>query len=125
MNPSVVFSAVSENVCWGINTKNNQYVRTTDGGTNWTVATIDSASGSSGSSIFALDANTAWVAMNNANYGIFKTTDAGSTWTKQTTAFPGTGGQPNDVHFFDANNGVCEGNPRNGYWEIYTTIMAK
>ena len=116
-NPQVVFSAVDENICWGVNTSNSQFVRTTDGGTNWTVSTITGATGS-GSSISAIDADTAYVALSS---GIFKTTDTGLTWTKQTTAFPGTGGQPNVIHFFDANNGVCEGNPRNGYWDIYTT----
>jgi photosystem II stability/assembly factor-like uncharacterized protein len=55
------------------------------------------------------------------NYGVFKTTDGGTTWTKQITAFPGSGGHPNVIHFFDANNGVCAGDPNNGYWQIYTT----
>ena len=117
VNPQVVFSAVDENVCWGINTNNTQYLRTTNGGTNWTVSTITGATGS-GSSISAIDANTACVAMSS---GIFKTTDGGLTWAKQTSAFSGSGGHPNVIHFFDANNGVCAGDPRNGYWEIYTT----
>ncbi len=121
-NPSVSFSAVDENVCWGINTNNNQYLRTTNGGTNWTVSTITGATGLKGASISAIDANTAYVAMNsNTNDGVFKTTDGGSTWTKQGSAFSGVGGFPNVIHFFDANNGVCAGDPRNGYWEIYTT----
>ena len=121
-NPSVSFSAVDENICWGINTNNNQYLRTTNGGTNWTVSTITGATGLKGGSISAIDANTSYVAMNsNSNDGIFKTTDGGSTWTKQGSAFSGVGGFPNVIHFFDANNGVCAGDPRNGYFEIYTT----
>ena len=113
---------MDENICWGINTNNSQYLRTTDGGKNWTVSTITGATGLKGGSISAIDANTAYVAMNsNTNDGIFKTTDGGLTWVKQGSAFSGSGGFPNVVHFFDANNGVCAGDPRNGYWEIYTT----
>ncbi len=122
VNPSVVFSAVDENICWGINTNNSQYLRTTDGGTNWTVSTITGATGLKGGGISAIDANTAYVAMNsNTNDGIYKTTDGGLTWVKQGSAFSGSGGFPNVVHFFNANNGVCAGDPRGGYWEIYTT----
>ena len=117
-NPAVTLSAVDENVCWGINNVNWQYLRTTNGGANWTVSTITGATGSIGSSISALDANTAWAATTG---GIFKTTDGGLTWTKQGSAFSGTGGFPNVIHFFDANNGICTGEPRGGYWEIYTT----
>jgi len=119
-NPAVAFSAVDENICWGINTITWQYLRTTNGGTNWTVSAITGGTiGSKGSSITALDANTAWVALNNPA-GIFKTTDGGLTWTKQTTAFP-SGGYPDVIHFFDSNNGVCVGDPAGGNWEIYTT----
>jgi len=117
-NPQVNFSAVDRNVCWGSNVGNSQYLRTTDGGTNWTVSTITGATGAAGTSITAIDANTAWVATTG---GVFKTTDGGSTWAKQTTAFSGSGGYPDAIHFFDSNNGVCVGDPSGGYWDIYTT----
>lgn len=124
VNPDVVLSAVNENVCWGIKVSNSQFVRTTDGGTTWT-SSIVVASGLIGSNIAAVDANTAYVAMwdpsNASSGGVFKTTDGGTGWTKQTTAFPSSGGLPSAIHFFDANNGVCMGNPHGGYWEIYTT----
>lgn len=117
-NPEVQLSAVDENICWGINTINWQYLRTTDGGTNWTVSTITGgATGSIGYSITALDANTAWATTSS---GLFKTTDGGLTWAKQTTAFP-SGGYPNVIHFFDSDYGVCVGDPNGGYWAIYTT----
>jgi len=125
VNPTVRFSALDDNICYGYNSANSQYLRTTDGGTNWTVSTITGATGLKGSGISALDANTAWIIMidpsNTTSGGIFKTTDGGLNWVKQTTAFQGTGGHPNVIHFFDADNGVCVGNPRNGYWEIYTS----
>jgi len=124
-NPDIAFSAVSETVCWGIKGSNIQFVRTTNGGTTWTVSTITGAAGLRGSDIAALDATTAWAAMNDPSSatsgGIFKTTDGGAVWTRQTTAFSGSGGYPNTIHFFDANNGVCEGDPNGGSWEIYTT----
>ncbi len=112
-NPAVTLSAVDENICWGINTINNQYLRTTDGGTNWTVSTITATTGFISSSIAALDANTAWVSMNG---GIFKTTDGGLTWAQQLSALPS-----DRIHFFDSNNGVCVADPSSGYWAIYTT----
>jgi hypothetical protein len=113
VNPVVTLSAVDENVCWGINNINSQYLRTTNGGANWTVSTITGATGSTGSGITALDAYTAWAATAG---GIFKTTDGGLIWTQQLTALPF-----NRIHFFDANNGVCVSDPNGGYWAIYTT----
>jgi hypothetical protein len=122
--PQIIFSPVDDNVCWGKNSNNSQFVRTTDGGDNWTVSTVTGAAGLECSGISAINANTAWIAMNDpsgvTSGGIFKTTDGGNTWTQQ-TAFQGSGGHPNIIHFFDANNGVCVGNPRNGEFEIYTT----
>ncbi len=122
--PQLIFSPVDDNVCWGKNSNNSQFVRTTDGGDNWTVSTVTGATGLECSSISAYDADTAWIAMNDPSNatsgGIFKTTDGGNTWTPQ-TAFQGSGGHPNVIHFFDADNGLCVGNPRGGYWEIYTT----
>ena len=121
---AVVFVAVDDNVCWGKNNINSQFLRTTDGGTNWTVSTVTGASGLRCSGITAIDADTAWIAMNDpsgvTSGGIFKTTDGGNTWTLQ-TAFTGSGGHPIVIHFFDANNGLCVGNPRNNEFKIYTT----
>ncbi|MCB2410596.1 T9SS type A sorting domain-containing protein [Hymenobacter lucidus] len=54
---------------------------------------------------------------------ILRTTDGGNVWTKTTTAsqFVAPVGFANWVYFFDANNGVSLGDPRNGSFEIYTT----
>jgi hypothetical protein len=74
--------------------------------------------------IFALDANTAWACMwlsDVGTAGIYKTTDAGNTWQFQATAAFNASSFPDCVHFFDANNGWCMGDPRDGYFEIYTT----
>jgi photosystem II stability/assembly factor-like uncharacterized protein len=124
-DPQVAFYAVDDDVCWGKNNNNSQFLRTTDGGDNWTVSTVTGAVGLRCSGIAAIDDSTSWIAMNDPSNitsgGIFKTTDAGLSWDKQETAFPVPGGHPNVIHFFDADNGLCIGNPRGGYWEIYTT----
>jgi photosystem II stability/assembly factor-like uncharacterized protein len=117
VNPAARYTALDDSVCWGISSISPLYIRTTNGGQNWTVATITGATGGF-ASITALDADTAWVC--NAG-GVYKTTDGGLTWDKQETAFPGLNGNPIVIHFFDSNNGVCVGNPNNGYWAIYTT----
>ena len=38
---AVVLTAVDDNVCWGKNNINSQFLRTTNGGNNWTVSTLN------------------------------------------------------------------------------------
>jgi photosystem II stability/assembly factor-like uncharacterized protein len=125
VNPDVEFSTVDLNVCWGVRINTSLYIRTTTGGTSWRASIVQGAAGLWNSSIAAVDANTAWVAMWDSTQattgGVFKTTNGGTSWTRQTTAFPGSGGYPNVIHFFDPSNGVCVGDPNGGNWEIYTT----
>jgi photosystem II stability/assembly factor-like uncharacterized protein len=125
-NPTLQLSAVDSNVCWGAGGLGNlKCVLTTDGGENWSLMAIQGVSGIAVASLSGLTATTAWIAIYDSTSitsgGIFKTTDSGLSWTKQSSAFPGAGGHPMQIHFFDANNGLCTGQPRNGYWEIYTT----
>ena len=132
-DPEVVFSAVDANVCWGIKStmtfnsrQSPQIFRTTNGGNSWSQVSVPGgATGLEGSSIAAIDANTAWAVMwdrsTATSGGVFKTTNAGVGWTRDTTVFPGSGGRPEGIHFFDANNGVVFGDPRVNSWEIYTT----
>ena len=123
----VRLDAVSNSVCWGIHGINsNRYIRTTDGGANWSVAVIPNApSAWRCAGIEALDANTAWILMQDPSLatsgGVFKTTDGGVSWTHQSTAFTDSGGRPRMIHFFDANVGLCVGFPNGGNWEIYRT----
>jgi len=122
-------SAVNEEVLWitiWTEEYHNCICRTSDGGNTWHHDSVDVAPGGSRiTGISAIDASTAWVSMTDPSGsttgGIFKTTDGGSTWQHQSSAFPGSGGFVNDVHFFDANNGLCMGDPNDGYFEIYTT----
>lgn len=106
-----------------------EYARSTDGGNTWTSGTMNLGIGTGGlgiGNITAVSGTTAWISAFPATGnlgGIWKTTDGGTTWTKQTTASfnTGTDSFTNWVHFFDANNGVCQGDPAGGYFEIYTT----
>jgi PKD repeat protein len=104
-----------------------QFTRTTNGGASWTSGNINIGNTGLGiSMIHALDANTAWLAAYpNAGGqigGIWKTTNAGATWTRQTTAtFNNAASFTNVVYFWNANEGVCQGDPINGEFEIYRT----
>ncbi len=126
-NPTLIFSAVDSNVCWGIQYEinNPKWVLTTNGGVTWNLMGIPGISGFQANSIYGLNQSTAWITLDDTSGvttgGIFKTTDGGLNWIKQSSAFPGSGGHPSKIYFFDANNGLCTGQPRNGYWEIYTT----
>ncbi len=107
-----------------------EMTKTTDGGVNWNVQSIDIGNTGLGTSmISAIDDMTAWlVAYPNAGGqigGIWKTTDGGVNWTRQNTAdYTNSASFSNVVHFWDANNGFCQGDPigsGNGEFEIYNT----
>lgn len=115
-------SAVSDRVVWAvavdagdITQSAPEFIRTTDGGMTWTGARVAEApEGFVILDVFAWDANTAWVAMNDFGDagGIFRTTNGGASWTWQTTAK----GPALWVYFFDAQHGVAA-----NYNLIYTT----
>lgn len=105
-----------------------EFTRSIDGGNTWTAGSIDLGPDSTdmgSSSISAVSALTAWIsvfpgAINTG--GIWKTSDGGANWTKQASAlFSSVDSYPNFVYFWDANNGVAQGDPENGEFEIYTT----
>ncbi len=107
-----------------------EFTKTTDGGNSWTPGTYSGVPSScTVSDLFAISATQAWIAtyLNassapTSNQGIYATTDGGSTWTQQTTAnFSSTSSFPDGVYFWDANNGLCFGDPVGGYFQIYTT----
>jgi len=105
-----------------------EFTKSTDGGETWTPGTIDLGPNSSDmdtSSITAVSSTTAWISVSPGatnKGGIWKTTDGGANWIKQTSAlFNGVDSFPNFVHFWDANNGVAQGDPDGGEFEIYTT----
>lgn len=126
-------SAIDKRTAWalaydgsgaGANVK--EFTRTIDGN-NWKSGDInpEGTDGFSTSMITAVDANTAWVALYDGTNGggkIVRTSDGGKTWAVQSSAsFVAPNGFPNVIHFWDANNGFCQGDPNGGYFEIYTT----
>ena len=105
-----------------------QWGRSLDGGLTWTNGVINLGNPLIGiGSIHAVSATKAYVAgfptAAGVTGGIWVTEDAGLTWTRQNTASFNTGSDSftNLVYFWDANNGVCQGDPASGYFEIYTT----
>ena len=128
-------SIVDQNVVWataydgsGANANVQQFTKTTNGGTTWTPGNINVGNAALGiSMIQGISSSVAWLAAfpNGAGQlgGIWKTTNGGSTWTKQTTAsFNNASSFTNVLHFWDANEGFCMGDPINGEFEIYRTV---
>jgi len=113
----------------GVTSTNNiqEFTKTTDGGNTWVSSTINIGNSALGiSMIHALDANTAWLAAfpnaGGQTGGIWKTTNGGATWNRQNSAtFNNAASFTNVIHFWDANNGFCQGDPINGDFELYTT----
>jgi len=125
--------AVDSLVVWGTaydgQTTTNyiqEWTRTEDGGDTWVTGTIPNCAGLEPAMIFALSNTTAYCPLfrqsGNKPQGIYATFDGGTTWARQTSAsFSNSASFPNVVHFFNANDGFCMGDPINGEFEIYTT----
>lgn len=119
-------TAIDANTAWGVTinplftSAAREFTRTTNGGLTWQNGVIDAANGDdfTAISIFALDANTAWVTMNDlgtARIGrLYHTTNGGQNWTQQTDSFNDLNKALTAVHFFDANVGVAYGSPATG-----------
>jgi photosystem II stability/assembly factor-like uncharacterized protein len=119
---STTFWSVFE--AWGESSQ--EFARTTDGGATWLCDTIRPASSRyKAVSIYAFDANRAWVLMWDRfgiwYGGLFGTTDGGATWKEDPTVFKVETGAPDFVHFFDAENGVCVGDGQGDLFVVYTT----
>ncbi len=129
------FSPVDDNICWaswatgwfGGSSCVNGYLRTTDGGQTWACDTIPQTENGIIWWIEALDANTAFIAVESwadwGMQGVYKTTDGGATWEKHSVVYVNSNYGPACIHFFDTNNGVVVGekDPITGCLEIYTT----
>jgi hypothetical protein len=126
-------SAVDSNIVWGSAFDDgnpagacSDFTRSLDGGTTWIPGTITNTTGLASAMIFAIDDNKAYVPMYKVSgtkpMGIYVTEDGGATWTRQTSAtYSNSASFPNCVHFFNASDGWCMGDPVNGEFEIYTT----
>jgi len=127
VDASVVWAIAFDNTIIPADVTIKEFTRSTDGGLTWTPGTINlgaNASAFGTSSITAVSSTTAWVSVygDTANPGgIWKTIDGGLTWNKQTTATFNLNSYVNFVYFWDANNGIAQGDPESGEFEIYTT----
>ena len=113
---------VSENVIWASGT-GGTFIRTTDGGKNWTVGKVPDAEKLDFRDIEAFDANTAYVLSigEGENSRIYKTTDGGKTWKLQ---FKNTNPKAffDALAFWDKNNGMAMSDPVDGkYFLLKTT----
>ncbi len=114
-------SIVSDSIAWasavdgttGAGIK--EFTRTSDGGNLWTPGIMNMAGSLAPATIIAMDANTAWVGMyptSGAGGKIYKTTDGGATWVQYgSTLFVNSASFLNVLHFFNANEGFCMGDP--------------
>ncbi len=127
-------SIVDANIAWALasrtETVNHQtFSKTSDAGLTWESGSINVGEpvNLAIANITAVSETTAWVAAFPpgttvpATQGVFKTVNGGATWTRQATAAFTTASFTNFVYFWDENNGVCMGDKRGGYFEIYTT----
>ncbi len=126
VNPDVVWA----NAYDGSGKQNNllQFTKTVNGGEKWIPGKYNGVpSAYKVSCIAAVDSSKAWVAVYstdaNVGYGgIYATSDGGKTWNHQSTAlFNNKNSFPDVVYFWNADVGLCFGDPVNNYFEIYTT----
>jgi hypothetical protein len=130
--------AVDSNVIWAMSDRpgtsaspqfhSKQFSKSVDGGLTWTHGSIAAMTDTSfnASNICAIDANTAFACFygNNVNSfgGVYRTIDGGATWALCPIAWAGSASSfPNLVHFFDANNGIVQGDPAGSDFEIFST----
>jgi photosystem II stability/assembly factor-like uncharacterized protein len=107
---------VDENICWAAGS-NGMVRKTIDGGLSWSSAaslfTDDIVN------IFALDANTAFIASyNSAGSVIYRTTNGGGSWI---FVLVQPGGFFNSITMKDANTGFVNGDPVGGRWSLWKT----
>jgi photosystem II stability/assembly factor-like uncharacterized protein len=127
-------SVVNNDVIWAIpydgsgsNANVQEFTYSVDGGDEWDYGTMDLGNSGLGiAQIFGISSSTAYVVAYpqaaGQTGGIWKTSNEGTTWTRQNSAaFDNSNSFSNVVHFWDENNGFCQGDPVDGYFELYTT----
>ena len=98
---------------------------THDGGETWHSQTIAGLENNLLYGVAATNAKTVHVfGWNYVSGGgnVFRSTDGGITWQREAAnAYTDAASFPDDIKFFNPENGVMFGDPQNGYYEIYTT----
>lgn len=114
-------AVVSEKIIWASGT-GGTFLKTVDGGKNWTVGRVAGAEKLDFRDVEAFDASTAYLLSigNGETSRIYKTTDGGINWTLQYKA-------DNEKIFLDAfafwdsQNGIAMGDPVDGYYFLLST----
>jgi photosystem II stability/assembly factor-like uncharacterized protein len=114
-------SVVNQNVIWASGT-GGTFIRTIDGGKNWTVGKVPDAEKLDFRDIEAFDESTAYLLSigNGETSRIYKTIDGGKTWKMQFRA-------NNEkifldaFAFFDEKHGIAMGDPVEGYYYLLQT----
>jgi hypothetical protein len=126
VDANTVWASVSDGS--GAGTYPKTWLRTINGGTNWTKGTIAGPpTAALVGDIAGFSDQIAWVvtapSTGTAGNGVYKTINGGTSWTKQSTAYS-TVSFANLIYFWDANIGVTAGDPKTSdtsKFEIYTT----
>ena len=108
---------INSNNIWAYTS--NSVLRSSDAGLTWNNYQISSAVSITYNSMFALDSLTAWVSGFDSLYQgiLFKTTNGGVTWINQyNTSF-----YSNNVHFFNASEGILLCDPDNNLNNTFAT----
>lgn len=124
VNASTVWAKAYDGTAAAANVQ--EFTRTINGGTTWIPGIIDIGDTTLQiTNISAISGTTAWagaVDATNGGGGVWKTTDGGVTWNKQNpSGYLSSTSFFNVVHFFDANNGITEGDPVGVEFEVYLT----
>jgi len=107
----------------------NEFSRTVDGGVTWIPGqVIPGIAHYHIANITAISADTAWAGIyldstaQDHHCGIYQTINGGATWSQQFAVPDGATTFVNNVHFWNANEGIFLGDARDGYFEIYNTV---
>ena len=126
-------SAADSATCYGVLYDANNYLGdplhditiTHDGGATWHSQTIPGLENNILDGVSAITSGAVHVIGWNYVSGggnVFHSTDSGMTWQREAAnAFTDAASFPDNIKFFDPQNGVIFGDPANGYFEIYTT----
>ena len=103
----------------------DNFTRSTDGGQTWTAGSFNAGTGLS--QLFAMSnigggsVDACWAVFNTgASQGCYKTIDGGANWVNMNAGY-GAASFANVIHFFNENDGFAQGDPVDGYYELYTT----
>jgi len=118
--------AVDENVAYSVPSNSSGIGKTTSGGAIWDYIPLPQEYNNYGvSMVYAINKDTLFVPIfsftGSGNTYILKSTDGGQTWRNVLEGKQLGTSFFNVIHFFDELNGVVQGDPVNGEFEIYIT----